>query len=232
MQHQVTEILDWLRRHGTRRNVEGMARYGISSPRAFGVSMATMRPLQKELGRNHDLALALWDTGWLEARLLAALVDEPARVTARQMDSWVKEFDNWAVCDGACFHLFDRTPYAWTKVRVWSSRRPEFVRRAAFATIAGLAVHDKKTADARFVELMPLIVAAAADERNFVKKAVNWALRQIGKRNAMLNRAALAVATQLASAEALSARWIGSNAYRELTSDAVRARIKTRRSIA
>jgi 3-methyladenine DNA glycosylase AlkD len=203
-----------------------MAHYGIRSPKAFGVSMTTMRPLIKKLSRDHELAMALWQTGWLEARVLAALVDEPARVTPRQMDAWVRDFDNWAVCDGVCFHLFDRTPHAWSKVRVWSTRQAEFARRAAFATIAGLAVHDKKTADSEFVALLPLIERAADDDRNFVKKAVNWALRQIGKRSVALNVAALGVAQRLASRPERSARWIGHDALRELRSPAVQGRLK------
>ena len=187
--------------------------------------MQTMRPLVKRLRRNHEQALELWDTGWLEARILASLVDEPARVTPRQMDQWASGFDNWAVCDSVCFHLFDRTRYAWKKIPVWAKRKPEFVKRAAFATLAGLAVHDKETEDRAFVSLLPLIVDAAADERNFVKKAVNWSLRQIGKRNAALNAKAVAVAVRLAESDVRSARWIGKDALRELSSAAVRSRI-------
>ena len=152
---QVTEILSWLERRGSRRNRDGMARYGITSTRAFGVSMATMRPLVKRLGRDHQLALDLWDTGWLEARVLASFVDEPTLVTRSQMDRWARDFDNWAVCDSVCIHLFDRTPHAWTKVRIWSRRREEFVRRAAFATLAGLAVHDKRADDRTFIAALP-----------------------------------------------------------------------------
>jgi 3-methyladenine DNA glycosylase AlkD len=221
----VQEILRWLERRGTRRNRDGMARYAITSPKAFGVSVQTMRPLAKRLGRDHELALALWDTGWLEARVLASLVDDPARVTPRQMEQWVADFDNWAVCDSACIHLFDRTPHGWTKIPVWARRKPEFVKRAAFATLAGLAVHDKKAPDRAFIALLPLIEDAADDERNFVKKAVNWALRQIGKRNRALNARTIDVAGRLAASESRSARWIGKDALRELTSTAVRNRI-------
>ena len=187
-------MLAWLERRGTKRNRQGMARYGIHARKVFGVSVATMRPLIKRLGRNHELAAVLWATGWHEARILASLVDEPARVTSAQMDRWCREFDNWAVCDSVCFHLFDRTPHAFRKVAQWCDRRDEFVKRAAFALLAGLAVHDKRSPDERFVECLPLIERAANDERKFVKKSVNWALRAIGKRNPTLNAAAVTVA--------------------------------------
>jgi 3-methyladenine DNA glycosylase AlkD len=205
-----------------------MARYGIRSAKSFGVSMETMRPLVKRVGRDHELAGRLWETGWLEARVLATLVDEPSQVTPAQMERWARAFDNWAVCDSACFHLFDRTPHAWKKVRGWSTRRAEFVRRAAFATIAGLAVHDKQADDAKFIALLPLIQRASEDDRNFVRKGVNWALRQIGKRNLTLNAAAVVVARELALAEAQAARWIGKDALRELTSSGVAKRLARR----
>ena len=144
LERQVRAALDWLKRHGTKANREGMARYAIPSDKAFGVSMADMKMLAKRLGRNHELAAALWDTGWYEARMLAAFVDEPARVTPAQMDRWCRDFDNWAICDTACFPLFDRTPHAWRKVEQWSRRRDEFVKRAAFALLWGLTVHDKQ----------------------------------------------------------------------------------------
>jgi len=221
----VSEVLRWLERRGTKRNRDGMERFAIRSARRFGVSMATMRPLIRKLGRDHELALALWNTGWLEARILASFVDDPARVTASQMEAWTREFDNWAVCDGACCHLFDRTPHAWTMVTRWSRRRAEFVRRAAFATLAGLAIHDERATDAHFIDVLPLIEQAADDDRNFVKKAVNWALRQIGKRNAALNTHAIAVAHRLIARPEASARWIGRDALRELSSPAIAARL-------
>lgn len=221
-------VLAWLRRRGTRANVEGMARFGITSPKAFGVSMATMRPLLKSLGRDHALAAALWKTGWHEARIVASLVDEPNRVTPAQMDSWARDFNNWAVCDSVCFHLFDRTPYAWKKAEQWSRRDSEFIKRAAFALMAGLAVHDRTTPDPPFVRLLPLIERGAADDRNFVKKAVNWALRQTGKRNVTLNGAAITVAQRLADADLAATRWVGKDALRELTSPAVQKRLADR----
>jgi 3-methyladenine DNA glycosylase AlkD len=208
-----------------------MARFAIRAPKVFGVSAGAMRPLAKRIGRNHDLALKLWNTGWLEARILATLVDDPARVTPVQMEAWARDFDNWAVCDSACFHLFDRTPHAWSKARTWSRRWPEFVKRAAFAIMAGRAVHDKKGSDGQFLSMLPIIERASDDDRNFVRKAVNWALRQIGKRNQSLNGASIAVARRLAEAEDRTARWIGKDALRELTSEAVKTRLaaKSRR---
>jgi 3-methyladenine DNA glycosylase AlkD len=219
------EALRWLRRRGSRRNVAGMARYAITSPRVFGVSAVPMRELARKCGRDHSLALKLWDTRWHEARIVASLVDDPARVTPAQMDRWAGGFGNWAVCDSVCFHLFDRTPHAWKKAREWSRRDREFVKRAAFALMAGLAVHDKKTGDAPFLTLLPIIEREAGDERNFVKKAVNWALRQIGKRNLSLNAAAITVARRLARDESRAARWIANDALRELTGATVQARL-------
>ena len=226
----VLGVLRWLERKGTRRNREGMERYGIRSARHFGVSVATMRPLVRRLGKNHELALALWDTGWLEARIVAALIDEPARVSRSQIAHWVRGFDNWAVCDGVCCHLFVYTPFAWATVSRWSKRRDEFVRRGAFSMLAGLAVHDRLADDAKFIDALSLIESSADDGRNFVKKAVNWALRQIGKRNQVLNAHAVEVARRLAARPERSARWIGHDALRELTSPAVETRLAARAS--
>lgn len=222
------EALAWLERRGTKRNRDGMARYAITAPKVFGVSVAMIRQLGKQLGRDHDLALALWDTGWYEARMLTAFVDEPDRVTPAQMDRWARDFDSWAICDTLCFHLFDRTPHAWRKVEQWSRRREEFVKRAAFALLASLALHDKKAPDAPFARSLRLIEQAATDDRNFVKKAVSWALRSIGRRNRALNTPAVAVARRLAESDERAARWVGKDALRELTSAAVRRRITSR----
>ena len=222
------EVLTWLRRRGRRANIEGMARFGITSTRVFGVSMAEMRPLARRLGRNHQLASDLWASGWHEARILASLVDDPDTVTRRQMEQWVRDFDNWAVCDSVCLNLFDRTPYAWATVERWVARPAEFQRRAGFALIAALAVHDKGAGDAAFERLLPLIARGADDPRNFVKKAVSWALRQVGKRNRALNRRALAVAVQLTRADSPAARWVGHDARRELADARVAARLEKR----
>ncbi len=222
---RVAEVLRWLERRGTKRNRDGLARYGIVARDVFGVSVADVKALGNRLGRDHELALALWDTGWYEARMLTAFVDEPARVTTRQMDRWTRDFDNWAICDGICFHLFDKTPHAWRKVEAWSARREEFVKRAAFALLAALALHDKKAPDERFVAALPLIERAAGDERNFVKKGVSWALRGIGSRNAPLHAAALELAERLGESESAAARWIGKDAARDLKRPLIRKRV-------
>jgi len=222
------EVLAWLERHGTRRNVEGMARYGIVAPRAFGVPVGTMLRLAKRLGKNHELAAGLWESGWYEARMLAAMVDDPRQVTRRQMNAWAAAFDSWAICDTVCWHLFDWTPFAWEKARAWATSPREFVKRAAFAMMAGQAGHNKAATDAQFLALMPLIEKGARDERNFVKKGVNWALRRIGRRNLALNTAALAVARRLAASEEASCRWVGKDALRELASPKVRSLLARR----
>jgi 3-methyladenine DNA glycosylase AlkD len=216
--------MKWLKSHSSKSTRDGMARYAIPSDNAIGVAMKDIKALGKELGRDHELALALWDTGVYEARMVCSFVDDPAQVTAAQMDRWCKDFDNWAICDTICFNLFDRTPYAWAKVTQWSSKRGEFQRRTAFALLWSLAVHDKKTGNEQFVHGLKLIERAAADERNFVKKAVNMALRAIGRRDRELNSAAVAVARRLAESESSAARWVGSDALRELTAKAPTAR--------
>jgi 3-methyladenine DNA glycosylase AlkD len=210
-------VVALLKRTATEAVRDGMARYGIPSDKAFGVSVGALKKLAKRLGRNHGLAAALWDTGWYEARMLATFIDDPAQVTPAQMDRWCRDFDNWAICDTACFHLFDRTPHAWSKVAQWSGRPEEFVKRAAFALLWGLTVHDKHAADDRFVDGLLRIERAATDERNFVKKAVNMALRATGKRSPELNAAAVAVAERLAESPDAAARWVGKDAQRELT---------------
>lgn len=225
LESEVQSALTWLKRHATIRTREGMARYGIPSDNALGVSVADIRMLAKRLGRNHELAAALWKTGVYEARMLTSFVDEPGRITAAQMDRWCRDFDNWAICDTLCFHLFDRTPFAWKKAVQWSASSHEFVKRAGFALMASLVVHDKAAPGPRFLAFLPLIEQGAHDERNFVKKAVNWALRTIGKRDLALNAAALAVAKRLAQSEEASCRWVGKDALRELASPKVRARL-------
>lgn len=198
-------------------NAAGMARFGINAKNTLGCSMPFLRGYAKEIGRDHALALQLWDTGIHEARILAALIDEPARVTKAQMKSWSKDFDSWDVCDQVCSNLFDKTPDAYITAQQWAKSTQEFVKRAGFVLMACLAVHDKKAPDAAFKPFFPLIIAGAVDERNFVKKAVNWALRQIGKRNAALRRRAIAVAGQiLAIPDSASARWVARDALREL----------------
>ena len=210
-----TAVLTWLKRHGTRGTRDGMARYGIVAKRAFGVTVAKLQTMKKQLGKNHALALSLWSSGWYDARLLAALIDDPKLVTPRQMDAWAKSFENWADCDTACFHLFDKTPFAWAKARQWSTSSREFVKRGGFALMASLALHDKAAPDKRFLPFLPLIERGARDERNFVKKGVSWALRGIGKRKA-LRPAAIKVARRLAASSVASCRWVGKDALRQL----------------
>ena len=213
----VQEALSSLRQMSTQHDRENLARFGINATRAFGVSMANVQALAKRLGRSHELAEALWQTGWYEARLLTSFVDEPARVTPEQMDRWCRDFDNWGICDTVCFKLFDQTPHAWAKVTEWSGEDDEFVKRAAFALLASLAGHDKKAGDERFLATLPLIERAATDERNFVKKGVSWALRGIGRRNAALHAAAMEVSRRLSASPEPAARWVGKDALRDLT---------------
>ena len=213
----VQGVLAFLERQGSKKIIDGMTRYGIVAKKVFGVSVGTLRAHGKRIGRNHELAAGLWATGWYEARMLAAFVDDPARVTAAQMDRWCHDFDNWAICDTICFHLFDRTPHAWAKVSAWAGSGEEFVKRAAFALLASLSVHDKSAPDAPYVRGLKLIERAATDDRNFVKKAINWALRTIGRRNPALNAAAVAASRRLADSTNAAARWVGKDALRELT---------------
>jgi 3-methyladenine DNA glycosylase AlkD len=195
-----------------------MERYAIPSDRAFGVGVGALQKLARSLGKNHRLAARLWATGWYEARMLASLIDEPAKVTSAQMDRWARDFDNWAICDTACFKLFDQTPHAFAKVRQWAQSDAEFVKRGAFALLASLAGHDKTSGDSAFERCLPLIEQGASDERNFVKKGVSWALRGIGRRNSpRLKAAALALARRLSESDRPAARWVGKDAVRDLT---------------
>jgi 3-methyladenine DNA glycosylase AlkD len=212
----VREIITWLTRRGTKANREGMARYAIRAKKVFGVSVGDLRTIGKKHRRNHPLALALWKSGWYEARMLTAFVDDPAQVTPAQMDRWCRDFDNWAICDALCFHLFDKTPHAFAKMRQWSREKGEFQKRAAFALMASVALHHKKADDRLFLPLLPLIERASSDDRNFVKKGVSWALRGIGRRSATLHKPATALATKLAGSDDPTARWIGRDALRDL----------------
>jgi 3-methyladenine DNA glycosylase AlkD len=236
---RVSSILAELRALGSARNRAGMARYGINVADAFGVSVNELRKVAKMLGTDHGLAVALWTTGNHEARILACIVDDPAAVTARQMEAWAGDLDSWDVCDQAATSLFDRTGHAWAKTIEWAKRDEEWVKRAGFALMAGLASHDKAADDRAFRKLLPLIRRCAFDDRNFVRKAVNWALRNIGKRNRVLNAAAVACAQQIRAAAnraaggergglpgTRAARWVAADALRELGSEKVRARLR------
>ncbi len=211
---------------GDPKAVEGMARFGIQSSNSFGVSVPKLRTLAREVGRDHPLALKLWETGLHDARLLATMIDDPRQVTVDQMDKWVRDFDSWDVVDGSCGNLFDKTPFAVAKAKEWCKRDEEFVKRAGFVLIAELAVHDKNAKDQVFLDFLPLIVGGASDKRNFVKKAVNWSLRQIGKRNLKLNKAAASTALKIRKIESGSAKWIASDALRELKSPQVLKRLR------
>ncbi len=203
-----------------------MARFGISSVNTLGLSMPILRGMAKRVGRNHELAQALWKSGIHEAKILASFVDEPSKVTEAQMEKWVAGFDSWDVCDQCVSNLFDKTPFAFRKATEWSVREEEFVRRAGFAMMATLAVHDKKAPDSAFLGFFRAIENGSGDPRNFVKKAVNWALRQIGKRNLPLNRAALELAARISRADSPSAKWVASDATRELKSEAVQKKLR------
>jgi 3-methyladenine DNA glycosylase AlkD len=222
---KLNEVLDRLRSLGDPKAAAGATRFGIDVPDLWGVSAPSLRRLAKEIGRDHALAAQLWRTGVHDARALATLIDDPRKVTPRQMERWAADFNSWAVCDAACSILFDKTPYAWDKAVEWIQRKPEYVKRAGFVLMAALAVHDKKAADERFEAFLPLLVEHATDERNFAKKAVNWALRQIGKRNRRLNSLAIRTAERIRRIDSKAARWIASDALRELTCDKVQARL-------
>jgi 3-methyladenine DNA glycosylase AlkD len=221
----VDAIVLTLKRLGSKAGRDGMARFAIPSHNAFGVSVGDIRKVAKQLGRDHDLALELWETGLYEPRMLACFVDDPEQVTPTQMDRWCRDFDSWAICDTACFHLFDRTPHAWRKVEQWARRKDEFVKRAAFALLASIALHDKKTGDEPFARCLPLIEAASDDARNFVKKGVSWALRSIGRRNRALHAPSVTLAERLAKSKEPAARWIGKDAFKELNGPVVMRRL-------
>ncbi len=227
MQHE--NILKKLRTLSNPKAVEGMARFGINPKNTYGVSVPNLRKTAKEIGRDHSLAQQLWDSGIHEARILASMVEDSNQVTKRQMDAWIKDFDSWDVCDQCCMNLFDKTPMAWEQAVEWSKRREEFEKRAGFALMACLAWHDKEAPDKKFLAFLPAIKRQADDDRNYVKKAVNWALRNIGKRNVNLNRKAIETAKEIQKMDARSARWIASDAIRELTGDAVQERLEKRR---
>ena len=207
------------------KNIEGMARYGLNSPTTLGICMPDLMRIAKETGKDHDLALRLWESGIYDARILAFMVDDWRLVTEQQMERWAKGFDNWGIVDGCCGHLFDKTPYAYKKAIEWSKRKEEFVKRAGFTMIATLTVHDKKADDEKMSMFLPLIVKAATDERKYVSKSVNWALRQIGKRNRALNKKAIETAERIKRLDSKAARWIASDALRELRGEAVQKRL-------
>jgi len=210
------------------KNIEGMARYGINSPTTLGLCMPDLMRIAKETGKDHELAQRLWESGIFEARILAFTIDEWKLVTEQQMELWAKGFDNWAIVDGCCGHLFDKTPFAYKKAVEWSRKKEEFVKRAGFTMMATLTVHDKKAEDEKMLRFLPLIVKGSTDERRYVMKSVNWALRQIGKRNRRLNKKAIETAERIKKLDSKAARWIASDALRELRGEAVQKRLLKR----
>jgi 3-methyladenine DNA glycosylase AlkD len=222
----LVEVLQKLKSKARPDQLEGMARYAIVGEGRLGVSIPEMRKLAKEIGKDHKLALELWKTGIPDARIVAGMVAEPDKLTEKQMEDWVKDFDSWDVCDQVCMNLFEKAPLVVKKIHDWSQREEEFIKRTAYSLIACLAWHDKEAKNETFVNLFPLIKDGATDERNFVKKAVNWALRNIGKRNPALNRAAIELAQEIKELDSKSARWIANDALRELQSDTVQQRLR------
>jgi len=222
----VEEILNKLKNKAEPNQLKGMAKFGMAVEQRLGVSVPEMRKIAKETGEDHKLALELWKTGIIEARIVAAMIDEHEKLTEKQMEDWVKGINSWDVCDQVCMNLFEKTSLARKKILDWSKREEEFVKRAAFALIACLAWHDKKAEDEKFIKLFPVIKSGATDDRNFVKKAVNWALRNIGKRNPNLNKSAIKAAKEIQQINSKTARWIASNAIKELESEAVQRRLR------
>jgi len=221
----VKDVLDKLQSKAKPDQLEGMAKYGIKVERRLGVSVPDMRKVAKEIGKDHKLALELWKTGIADARIVAAMVGDPDKLTEEQMEDWVMGINSWDVCDQVCMNLFEKNQLAWKKIVDWSEREEEFVKRTAFSLLACLAWHDKKASDKKFIELLPIIVRGATDEHNFVRKAVNWALRNIGKRDLDLNEAAINTAKEIQKLDSKAARWVASDALRELGSEAVLARL-------
>lgn len=219
------EIINELQSLSNPEDVKGMARFGINPQKVYGVRIPELRRIARKTGKNHELAERLWNFGYHETRILASMVDDPQEVTEEQMERWVLDFNTWDICDQCCMNLFDKTPFAYKKVFEWSKREEEFVKRAAFTMMAVLAVHDKKAPNESFEQFFPLIIRESNDNRNFVKKAINWALRQIGKRNMELNDKAILVAQEIQIMDSKSSRWIASDALRELTSEKIQERL-------
>ena len=222
---ECNDIIAKLKSLSNPKAVEGMARYGINPKNNYGVSIPELQKIAKETGYDHALAQQLWASGIHEARILACRIDQPEKVTDQQLECWVKEIDSWDICDQCCSNLFDKTGFAYRKAVEWSEREEEFVKRAGFTLMAALAVHDKKATDEEFLKFLIIIKREAIDNRNYVKKAVNWSLRQIGKRNPYLNKMAIQNAKEIQIIDSKSARWIASDAIRELTSEAVQEKL-------
>ncbi|MFQ6134877.1 MAG: DNA alkylation repair protein [Nitrososphaerales archaeon] len=228
---KISEILSKLESLSNPEAVAGMARFGINPKNTYGVSIPNLRKMAKEIGKDHLLAQQLWSSGIREARIIAGMIDNPEMVTEDQMESWVKDFDSWDICDQCCTNLFEKTESAYQKCVEWSSREEEFVKRAGFVLMARLAVSDKKADDKQFVRFLPIIKRETTDDRNFVKKAINWALRQVGKRNTNLNKMAIKTAKEIRKTDSKTAKWIASDAIRELKSEAVQEKLQRQKRL-
>lgn len=220
----LANVLKMLEKSADKNNLAGMQKYGMELESRLGVKVPKIRKIARDIGKDHQLALELWRTGIVEARILASLVDEPSAVTEKQMDEWVVDFNSWDVCDQVCMNLFDKTPFVWKKIKQWAKQDPEYVKRAGYALIAGLAVHNKQADDENFLKQLPLIEYGAMDKRNFVKKAVSWSLRSIGKRNIHLNKQVLTFAEKLKKSDNKTSQWIGRDTIQDITSDATKRR--------
>ena len=225
------EIISRLKSMENQKNVEGMKRFGIVHEKNFGVSVTELRKFAKKIGKNHELAVKLWNTKIRDARMVAACIEDPLTVSEEQVESWLKDIKCWDLCDHCCGHFFDKLPFAYEKAIEWSKRSEEFEKRAAFSMVAWLAVHDKKKDDEWFEDFLKIIKRESTDERNYVKKAVNWALRQIGKRNIDMNKKAIKMTEEIKKIESKSARWIAKDAIRELTSKKIKIRLKKKKKI-
>ncbi len=224
---EYNEVIAQLKSLAKPENIAGMARFGINPDNTLGIFIYELRKIAKKIGVDHKLAQKLWKSGIHEARLLAGFIDDAEMVTEKQMEDWVKDFDSWDICDQVCSNLFDKTEFAYKKAFEWSERAEEFVKRAGFVLMAALAVHDKEASDEKIMEFLPIIMREVGDDRNYVKKAINWALRQIGKRNRNLNAKAIETAEEIKKIKLKSARWIASDAIRELTSEKVQEKLRT-----
>ena len=225
----VGSVVAWLEKHGSRKAAKGLERYGLPSDNAYGISVGALQKYAKTIGTDHALALKLWKTGSLDARILAAFLGDPEQLTLAQMNAWCRDFDNWGTTDTACFKLFDRSPFGWKVVAPWVSAKGEFQRRAGFVMMACLAGHDKTAGDAAFLKFLPMIERGASDDRNFVKKGVSWALRGIGHRSPALHAAAVKTATALSTSGNAAERWVGKDALRDLMRPMVLKKVRAKR---
>lgn len=221
-------VLAWLEKTGSRKAAKGLERYGLPSENAYGISVGTLQKYAKTIGTDHELALKLWKTGSLDARILASFLGDPGQLTLAQMNAWCRDFDNWGTTDTACFKLFDRSALGWKVIPTWVKEKGEFQKRAGFVLMACLAHHDKSAKDAAFMKFLPMIEKGASDDRNFVKKGVSWALRGIGHRSAALHAAAMKTATKLSKSDDGTERWVGKDALRDITRPLVRNKVRVK----